>query len=285
VPDQAAGASAAYGSDGACWKTQTHDVCEQGCTSGFDALHKLNPSMCPLCASDADCSGSTPACDPKAGECVGCVTNAHCSGGLVCDSAAQRCVQCVGDGDCSGNLAACDTSQHVCVACNLGSQCVSNRCESDHTCCKPNTYTCMAVGSCGPFDDGCGNQVNCGTCNVGTCDVGRCSTEGNKCTPGTNTCAQGESCMFDAISQGYLCHVPDHAPELSDRPCSDTLGYPYCEANNMSSSARYYVCTVDTMAPCVQLCLTPQDCIGGGPCSPFFDKTIISAMKPGYCHS
>src|SRR5256885_12995874 len=72
TPEQAAGAMAAYGPDGVCWKTQSVDVCRQGCANGLDGLHRLHRSSpaCALCLSDADCGGATPACDTARGECV-----------------------------------------------------------------------------------------------------------------------------------------------------------------------------------------------------------------------
>jgi hypothetical protein len=283
TPDQAAGATAAYGSDGACWKTESHDVCLEGCRSGLEASHKLNPSACPLCASNADCSGSTPACDPYRGECVACTSNDYCSG-LVCDPGSQRCVQCAGDSDCSGTV--CDTSQHVCVACTLDDQCRSGRCEDDHSCCVPK-WSGRSQNACDRHDDGCGNLVDCGSCSVGTCSGGQCTTEGTTCTPGLTQCAMGERCMFDGKNAIYRCHRPDDPSWFGAHACDQVIGGdPYCEASGMSyADPHYYVCTIDMANPCVQMCLTAADCINGGPCSPFFDKTIISAQKPGYCHS
>jgi hypothetical protein len=284
APDQAAGATAAYGSDGACWKTESHDVCLEGCSSGLQALHKLNPSACPLCASDADCSGGTPACDPYGGECVACTSNDYCSG-IVCDPVSERCVQCAADSDCSGKLPACDTSQQVCVACTLDSQCRSGRCEDDHTCCVPKWSGCYQ-NACDSHDDGCGNLVDCGSCAVGTCSGGACTTEGAACTPGANQCVSGQRCMFDGISKSYLCHDPGDLQFFSANNACVVISDPYCEGPNLSyTDPHYYVCYYDAAEPCVQMCLTAADCINGGPCSPFFDKTIISAQKPGYCHS
>lgn len=179
APTQSAGADAAYGTDGACWKTESRDVCLQGCTSGLQALHQQYPTGCPLCSSDSDCYPGT--CDHVRGECaapsssVTCSRNADCSNGDVCDPASQRCVQCVGDGDCTGAMRYCATAYHVCVTCNDDSQCASGRCASNGDCCTP-THTTCPPGACGTQDDGCGHAVDCGTCSVGTCNGNLCTS-------------------------------------------------------------------------------------------------------------
>ena len=48
--------------------------------------------MCIACQSDTDCHAPTAHCETFSGRCVECVANKDCSGGTVCDPAANRCV-------------------------------------------------------------------------------------------------------------------------------------------------------------------------------------------------
>ena len=292
APAQSAGADAAYGTDGTCWKTESRDVCLQGCTSGLQALHKQYPAACPLCTSDGDCYPGS--CDHARGECVApsssltCNSNAGCSNGDVCDTGSQRCVQCLVDTDCTGHDPYCATAYHVCVACNADSQCASNRCASNGECCVPTNTTCpSAPGTCGTQDDGCGHTIDCGTCSVGTCSNNRCTSQGQPCTPGPNACAPGEKCMVAAILEGqsttygYFCNAPA-APGSLGAKCATEA---FCDYNNVYGGSAYYLCSAYSAgASCIQMCLTAADCVDGSPCSPYFAKDTISLQAPGYCH-
>ncbi len=184
-PDTTAATLAAYGPDGACWKTQTKQACEDACKNAIPALHALAPSepACALCVSDQDCSAPTPVCSPATGACAQCKSAADCSAPLAaCDTASGTCVACASSADCSAPLAACDTATHKCVECTGGAECSSGRCESDHTCCEP-VAPCNA-DSCGTLYDNCGKAVSCGDCPTNQF----CNTN-SYCEPITDTFA------------------------------------------------------------------------------------------------
>ena len=287
APAQAAGATAAYGKDGACFATQSDETCHKGCTSGLESLHKLHPTSaaCALCTSDAQCGGATPACAADRGECVGCTSSDQCGGASpACDLTAHSCVACVSDANCKGAKPACDTDTHTCVACTSGARCASKSCNADHTCCVPSR-TC--AGSCGAVSNGCGVTLACGGCSIGTCTNNRCSSVGLACTAGTNSCADGESCMFNAATKGYVCHSLSTAPvDVSvSAPASECDG-PSVSTYCKSLGGQFYVCSAEDSVHqwhCQQVCLTSADCSNGKPCSPFFGMTI-SATMPGYCN-
>ncbi|MBK7580768.1 MAG: hypothetical protein IPI67_11235 [Myxococcales bacterium] len=167
-PATAAATLAAYGPDGACWKSQTQMTCEEACRNGIVALHQLAPSepACAVCVSDQDCSGSTPVCNPVTAACAQCKGPAECSAPLpACDVATGTCVACASAADCSAPLPACDTASHSCVECVSGAECSSGTCQGDNTCCVA-TDPCSA-SSCSTAYDNCGKSVNCGNCPSG----------------------------------------------------------------------------------------------------------------------
>lgn len=171
-PETGAATLAAYGPDGACWKSQTKAVCEEACRGGIAALHAVAPAepACRICVSSQDCAAPTGACNASTGECVECQSPSDCKASLpACDMASGICVACTSAADCSAPLAACEPEGHSCVQCVSGSQCSSGSCKPDHTCCVA-TDPC-SPSSCGDVYDDCGKTVNCGSCPSGSfCD-------------------------------------------------------------------------------------------------------------------
>lgn len=195
-PDTAAGTRAAYGPDGACWKTQTPEACDKACVQGTQALHAIAPTApeCATCSGNQECQSPTPICNTTIGACAECNSASDCGGGLpACDTQSGKCVKCASDSDCSGALSHCDPASHECVECVSGSHCSSSKCETDHTCCV-KADPCYA-GTCGTLYDNCGAQVNCGECSGGeVCNANLCEAVSStfECNAGgtNNTCTK-----------------------------------------------------------------------------------------------
>lgn len=114
------------------------------CQSGFCYLKPAPLSQ--SCASSADCAGLAPICDTQAKQCVGCLANSDCPGGLSCIN-----TQCSDGGYCaspcdSSNPCSQDTTCHPITnkgSTKIGDYCVPN-CRSDLQClssfaCKSST--------------------------------------------------------------------------------------------------------------------------------------------------
>jgi hypothetical protein len=121
------------------------------CTSG--KVCNTVSGVCVGCLTDANCSGSTPVCNQTTATCVaGCVTSADCSGGTpVCDTGNKVCVGCLADEDCSGGTPVCKSSNKTCVACLTNANCsgLTPICDSNNTCveCLSN-LDCVSPATC-----------------------------------------------------------------------------------------------------------------------------------------
>ena len=127
--------------------------------------------------NDTDCAASNKIC-----------SNAACA--TPTTTCANQCVQY--STQCSGNgyQTCSDTNSDGCMEWSAVNDCPSNQSCVNGTCttstCVSNT-TCSSLGyECGPATDGCGNTLNCGTCDPGsTCTGGTCVSD--QLTHPTNT--------------------------------------------------------------------------------------------------
>ena len=131
TPDNSLTIAQAYGENGTCWKAMTEAQCEELCANATTDIVKeqdlsgVKDHTCVVkCTSDADCGGTTPACETKTGDCVGCLEDKHCEqeGSPVCSENYTLCVQCKSNSDCekfTGGYGAlvCDTNNERCVEC------------------------------------------------------------------------------------------------------------------------------------------------------------------------
>ena len=88
------------------------------------------------CNTSSDCGRPTVHCHPARHECVECLTDRNCAGGLVCDENAGVCAPCGTDADCSPDLPYC--SAGACIMCRTDANCGPGVACVDGTC-----------GSCG----------------------------------------------------------------------------------------------------------------------------------------
>ena len=247
-PTIAAMTLAAYGSQGTCWSAQANadvvSTCTTACTVGLMELSTQNAAC--GCRNDGDCSGATPTC-MTSGVCVACTSDATC-----------------GAGHCG--------SDHTCHACTLGNQCTSHRCDENGTCCVPSTNACQGA-QCGAADDGCGNQIACGTCTKGVCSGFQCTTSGDACTPETavTDCVSGEWCFFDENSGNNVC--------ASKIPTNATTCGSSADCNGTNATLSVFSCNVGT---CERNCLESASCAAGVTCHEV--NGPISTTHPGLCY-
>jgi hypothetical protein len=304
APSQAAAILAAYGPSGTCWTTtpEVANDCLLACENGVKGLHPAEPTLCPLCQSDADCSAAKPACDSQKGECVectrnqdcpsstpvcrnqkcqpGCLDDNGCSSGR-CDLTSNACVECLAAADCAGSSSGlgCNTTTHQCgcgaLVAGLGGGCPTGQICSDAFsgfCCTPDCKNLQ----CGNANPGCGsdNAYACGTCSGNAvCNQGYCTTFGQACTPGGSDCSSGQACLFEKTSQKHLCRF------------SRGIGQSCSQSNNAgcnvsADSEDAFSCT---SGMCDPYCAAAGDCPSGLSCHPFFAASI-SPTLPGICY-
>lgn len=176
-----------------------------------------------VCTADANCRLSNLFCLTSESRCVECVSNAHCTGGKVCDTGDHRCVECNSAADCppvAGGeikpsqcttnhlcLNGCDDSTPVacpskpgalvfactsfsggvnlCAYCTTNAQCAAGQtCTVDHACVQ-----CQSDTACG------GTKPFCDTVFTGRCveckDSRNCPASAPLCDPVLLTCVTG----------------------------------------------------------------------------------------------
>jgi hypothetical protein len=135
------------------------------------------------CGNAIDCG----AC-PSGQTCGGGGTPSQC-GGLTCkpESCVDQKIDCGPAGDGCGNAVDCG-------ACAAGLSCggggINGKCGSIDAgpTCTPETCADQNI-ECGPAGDGCGNQIDCGSCPAGEqCGAGGSGICGPVCSP--KTCTQ-----------------------------------------------------------------------------------------------
>ena len=177
-------------------------LCNPGCGNG--TCDKNKGENCETCPSDCGCGPDKECyqgacCTPKTcqdmdWECGvgddGCgqeLDCGPCGDGMECKQ--HKCVQApgCGNGTCdSGKGENCETCPSDCV-CGPDKECYQG------ACCTPKT--CQDVDwECGIGDDGCGQELDCGKCEVGQiCKKHKCVEE-NSCGNGTCEADKGENC-------------------------------------------------------------------------------------------
>jgi hypothetical protein len=133
---------------------------------------------CGICVAPQTCGGGG-----HPGQC-----GAPDAGSCNPETCAQQNIGCGPAGDGCGNVIQCGTCQlpQTCGGGGVPSQCGA----PDAGACSPQTCQQQNIG-CGPAGDGCGNQIDCGTCPAGqTCGgggtPGQCGhPDGGACVPET----------------------------------------------------------------------------------------------------
>jgi hypothetical protein len=219
------------------------------------------PAKLPGCDSDADCSGSTPGCEPVSRTCFPCIENKHCTDGLVCDTPRHQCVPCVGPGDCK-NSQVCEIDTRSCFDCLNNADCHNGELD-----------TCSAQRSCVDCENGVGcNDPSKPACIGQTClqcsndtqcraPEPRCSND-NKCVG----CLAEADCISntaaphcDVTNQACVACLTDHdCPDPSASHCESNMCVPCSAAGQCDQVTGKTLCDT-TNSVCVQ-CLVDKDC-------------------------
>ena len=207
----------------------TNDTCSPGEYCGASLKCESG------CKADADCQaadagagdgGATLHCDVAAHRCVGCLQDADCPPGALCDGASSACVPgctpqhaCAGTKDCcSGTCADTQTDLANCGACAASCAAVPHGtpvCAAG----KCGLKSCdLGWGDCDPAVAGCETDLttsgtSCGQCGVpcappnatGACVAGKCTVV--TCAANRQDCDQdpANGCEVDVTSDPLHC--------------------------------------------------------------------------------
>ncbi len=185
----------------------------------------------PPCESDGDCSDlpSSPHCNAETGECVGCLSDAHCEGRQQrCDIASSTChfEPCQSDDDCTAYHDAphCHTGSGLCQQCTHDGHCAEyeicrnglclprGECQSDSECGvaeRCNTLTQACVQCVSTADCRLGGRCISSTCRAAfSCETDadcgaplRCAAESSTC----HECTRSEHCATGQVCEGGRC--------------------------------------------------------------------------------
>lgn len=256
-------------------------VATRACVSTTCVASGALAGTCEACASDANCTAPTPACNPTSATCVQCTTPdmAACSGATpVCSSTQNTCAGCNGDNGSTTTLPCPTTANPYCAAAGTCGKCASN---SDCAMTGHPGPTCdMTTGACGttcvvdadcPVADWCSQAGVCtpktpngqplptaapvnGTCNAvngaRACTSGVCDTDG-KCgyASGDGNCTAGDAGTGVTVCRTMICassgpNADKCAQCLTDADCSGAT--PAC---NLTSN-ECVQCTATNATAC-----------------------------------
>src|SRR5262245_61699547 len=170
------------------------DLPDDGLTCTVDTCNQGTPVHGPAQAGKPCTEGGGVVCD-GVGQCVACLEDAQCGGGLVCQQHVCVAPTCI-DGSRNGNESDVDCGGS-CAPCGPGMQCGTNA-DCAGALCVGVPSTCAATCS-----DGVTNQdetdVDCGGVCGATCPVGQqCNASGDcatsYCSSGTcqSACGDGQ---------------------------------------------------------------------------------------------
>ncbi|MFI5306163.1 MAG: hypothetical protein ACHQ53_02360 [Polyangiales bacterium] len=279
--------------DGTCSKTAAEIVCQSGVCDAADdecghaigqgpcdatnaatvcraktcAVSGTNANLCVECATDAQCAGAKPVCDPRTNACVQCTaadssactgatpiclvgpsTCAPCDGDLgrsseaACTQAAApycfltgskagQCGKCAADTDCASHDAGplCDQVTGMCGA----------GCSSDADCNAAQWCTAPAMGSgtCMPKLDN-GQALPASPAEVATCSnaVGSRVCKSGACDEADDTCGLTDGdgpCSTGAVCRSGQC---DSATQLCGTPSRGCKVDAECHASQYCAS-------------------------------------------------
>lgn len=205
-----------------CVQCLDHDDCPRDRLCQSDNTCTTWPS----CASDGDCSGTTPHCKTAELRCVECTTATQCGSGKTCRN--NFCVPstngCVEDADCSSSKPHCDTRTRTCAVCVDSEDCDDGFCEADG--CRPCTDSleCLAANfTSRPYcvGGGCRECMRTDDCSDGfLCHQMKCVLD-----PVDGPCQSNGECFGD-----YRC-----VPDPSGRPTCREPCEPFAVSTGCSS--------------------------------------------------
>ncbi|MEZ4447982.1 MAG: choice-of-anchor L domain-containing protein [Nannocystaceae bacterium] len=227
-------------------------TCDPGCNDDTDCQGQtfcdVDSNTCKGCLADADCSLGT-VC--QGGECIpGCNDNQPCQGGLAC--CTGECVDPLVDLDnCGGCGIPCDAFPNADPLCDMG-QCLLGACVGNFQNCDGNNANgCENNGACACNP---GEQIACysgdeDTKNVGICKEGvaTCNAQGTEFGPcvGEVLPQTDEVCANakDDNCNGQVDENPDADNDgwgVCDGDCCDSVG-PNCLNPNLVNPGAFEV--------------------------------------------
>jgi hypothetical protein len=250
-------------------------MCNPACSGARDICISMN--VCGECRTDADCGGSTPACNMATNTCVACTasnvmgcpsgmtacTDDHrcvqcidgtsCTAPTVCDTTPgspriNQCVGCVSAANCSGPTPACDAMSQTCAVCTT----------ADRRACTPTQPDCDVSG------------VAACTCNGTSCT----NVTASRCNLVSNGC---EACTV----AGDCAHL-SATPQCRTGTCVQCLNNTHCAANQACNTAtnRCVPITIGGAGRC-ETCLRDTQCGAGMLCVPMtYDDPSTPASDP-----
>jgi hypothetical protein len=147
------------------------------------------------CVSDANCDGALK-CDVASGQCVGCVSNADCSFGGICES--QQCVQpatCASSSEC---LYGTFCQNGACVQCRTANDCRAGQTCNSGTCQEP--ATCTDSTACGP------GRI----CTAGACTASECAADSSEPNDAVNLATPVRASTAIRLSAGLCPNEVDY---------------------------------------------------------------------------
>ena len=267
--------------DNAC---PPESVCDQGkcrvpCTCDENQLCNENGACVPACGG-VICKNNEICCQDA---CVPKNDKNNCG---TCGNACNGDTPVCQDGTCTSDCDPMTDCNGVCVdttrddqncgtcghACGPNSECRDSDCA-----CK--SKTCAELGfNCGKTDDGCGNELDCGTCigddvcqeNHCGCQHKTCTSLGKNCgtiddgcggTLNCGTCASDQECTNNICGcRPQTCaSLGKNCGTISDG-CGNTLNCGACSANQTcSDNVCRAACTPTTCAALGKNCGTIDD--------------------------
>src|SRR6185312_6784407 len=251
------------------------------------------------CSADADCGGSTPACQPS-GACGVCsASNAQACQGTtpVCDVASATCRGCASNSDCGGGTPVCQPSG-ACGACTAAD---TSNCPAARPLCDISTGVgvcvgCRSAADCGGVTPVCSTSSHtCGPCTAdgapscpdparpacqttgvlaGACtecsptNAGRCTGAKPSCLPDTGLCGCAEDDVCGGPMSGVICSGPNGicTPGCGTAPRNDCPSGTMC-TNIMSGAGQ---------------CTSPTGCTLDADCTSPLPRCDVGAA-PGRC--
>jgi hypothetical protein len=163
-----------------------------------------------------------------------CTPATTCPAGITCGQAANGCGGLINCGTCS--------SPDICGGGGVAGQCGHTGLGADGgVLCTPTT--CGAHGyNCGAVGDGCGDQLNCGSCT----DPQYCGGGGYDICGGNNGLAADGSvrCQPTTCAKlGYSCGITDDG-------CGGTLSCGSCASPQYCGGGGYDICGPSNLSSC-----------------------------------
>ena len=145
--------------------------------------------------------------------------------------------------------------------------------------------TCTDIGkSCGSYDDGCGNQINCGTCDDEiACTVDSCSSDTGLCVHNTSSC-QCSISNDPKCDDGNPCTIDDC--NLSNKSCTYVPGNKdsVCRAASGQCDSPAICDGLSSICPANPFLPSGSACTGSDKCSLFACNALgICVGTPKSC--